>query len=110
VVWLDAEGDGRGLIVGHDDQKDEQAACRCDCSSKTPGDPCLELAGRPGAGQQPHDEAEVVASHVDQVALVQVLPAAQPGATQAADVEDEGEAALDLFGAQFSTIPSFFSQ
>src|SRR3712207_7198045 len=51
----------------------------------------LELAGRPGAGQQPHDEAEVVAGDVDQVALVQVLPAAQPGPAHAAAVEDQRE-------------------
>ena len=38
---------------------------------------------------------------LDQVALLDVPGTAQPGAAQAADVEDEGEAALDLLGAQF---------
>ena len=44
---------------------------------------------------------QVVGRDLDQVALLDVLNAAQPSAAQAADVEDEGEAALDLFGAQF---------
>src|SRR3712207_5447998 len=44
---------------------------------------------------QPHDQAEVVAGDVDQVALVQALPAAQPRPAHAAAVEDQREAALD---------------
>ena len=41
---------------------------------------------------------------LDQVALFDVPGTAQPGAAQAADVEDEGEAALDLFGAQLESL------
>ena len=37
---------------------------------------------------------------MDEVALLDVLPAAQPGAAQAAPIEDQREAALDLLGAQ----------
>ena len=37
---------------------------------------------------------------MDQIALLDVLPATQMGSAQAATVEDEGEAALDLLGAQ----------
>ena len=49
-------------------------------------------------------QPQVVGRDLDQVALFDVLNAAQPGAAQAADVEDEGEAALDLFGAQFESL------
>ena len=49
--------------------------------------------------------AEAVTDHQpqvvgrDQIALLDVPGAAQPGAAQAADVEDEGEATLNLFSA-----------
>ena len=36
---------------------------------------------------------------MDQVALVEVFPSAQPGAAQAAAIEDMGEGALDQFAA-----------
>ena len=45
-------------------------------------------------------QPRVVGGDLDQVALLDVLNAAQPGAAQAADVEDEGEAALDLLRPQ----------
>ena len=41
---------------------------------------------------------------LDQVALLDVPGTAQPGAAQAADVEDEGEAALDLLRPQFESL------
>jgi hypothetical protein len=37
VVWLDAEGDGRGLIASDDDQEDEQATSWRGDSSKRGG-------------------------------------------------------------------------
>jgi hypothetical protein len=48
VVWLDAEGDGCGLIAGHDDQEDEQAASWRDGSGKERR-PC---AGTRGASRR----------------------------------------------------------
>src|SRR3712207_8385008 len=44
-------------------------------------------------------------SDVDQVALLQVLPAAQPGPAHAAAVENEREAPLDDLGAQLERHP-----
>jgi hypothetical protein len=41
-----------------------------------------------------------VGRDLDQVALFDVPGTAQPGAAQTADVEDEGEAALDLLRPQ----------
>jgi hypothetical protein len=58
-----------------------------------------ELPRRPGTGQQLHDQAEIVTSDVDQIALVQVLPTAQPSPARATAVEDQREAPLDDFGA-----------
>jgi hypothetical protein len=45
-----------------------------------------------------------VGGDLDQVALFDVLNAAQPGAAQAADVEDEGEAALDFLRPQLESL------
>ena len=59
-----------------------------------------ELPWGAGTDQEPHDQAEIVAGDVDQIALVQVLAAAQPGPAHAAAVEGEGEAALDQLGPQ----------
>ena len=58
----------------------------------------------------PDHQPQVVGRDLDQVALFNVPGAAQPGAAQAADVEDEGEAALDLFGAQFESLAGLFSR
>jgi hypothetical protein len=41
---------------------------------------------------------QVVGLDLDQVALLHVLNTLQLGATQAANVEDDGEAALDIGG------------
>jgi hypothetical protein len=60
--------------------------------------------------REPCDQAEVVAGDVDQVALVQVLPAAQPGPAHAAAVENEGEAPLDHLGAQLERHPGHAGQ
>jgi hypothetical protein len=49
-------------------------------------------------------QPQVVGGDLDQVAFFDVLNAAQPGAAQAADVEDEGEAALDFLRPQFESL------
>ena len=58
MVWLDAEGDGRGLIADHDDQENEWAASWRDRDGEMGGDLGPELPRGAGAGQQPHDEAQ----------------------------------------------------
>ena len=52
----------------------------------------------------PDHQPQVVGRDLDQVALFDVPGTAQPGAAQAADVEDEGEAALDLLRPQFESL------
>jgi hypothetical protein len=52
----------------------------------------------------PDHQPQVVGGDLDQVALFDVLNAAQPGAAQAADVEDEGETALDLLRPQLESL------
>ncbi len=68
------------------------------------------LARGSGAETVPDHQPQVVGRDLDQVALLDVPGTAQPGAAQAADVEDEGEAALDLFGAQFESLAGLFSR
>ena len=57
------------------------------------------LARGSGAEAVPDHQPQVVGRDLDQIALLDVPGAAQPGAAQAADVEDEGEATLNLFSA-----------
>ena len=49
-------------------------------------------------------QPQVVDRDLDQVALLNIPGAAQPGAAQAADVEDEGEAALDFLRPQLESL------
>ena len=49
-------------------------------------------------------QPQVVSRDLDQIALLDVPGTAQPGAAQAADVEDEGEAALDLLRPQAESL------
>ena len=52
-----------------------------------------------GADQQAHQDAEVVAGDVDQVAFVDVLTSSQPSPTQAAALQVVGEGSLDDLGS-----------
>ena len=53
------------------------------------------LPRRAGAEQGAHQNAEIVAGVMDEIALVNVLAAAQPCPAHAAPFEDVSEAALD---------------
>src|SRR3954451_1655065 len=50
-----------------------------------------------GPDQQPHQDPEIMASDVDQVALVDIFTSAQPGPAHAASIEIMGEGPLDDF-------------
>ena len=52
----------------------------------------MELTGGPGTGQQAHDQPQIEAGDMDQIAFMEVFAAAQPGAAHAATIEDLGEA------------------
>ena len=58
----------------------------------------------------PDHQPQVVGRDLDQVALFDVPGTAQPGAAQAADVEDEGEAALDLLRPQLEGVVGLLSR
>ena len=64
----------------------------------------MELPGRPCPGQQPHDQSQVVSSNVDEVALLHVLPPAQPNLSHAAAIEDQRKPALHQFSAQLERL------
>ena len=51
------------------------------------------------------DQSQVVRGDLDQVALLHILHAAQPGPAQAADVQDHGEAAFHLLRPQLERLP-----
>ena len=93
------------MIAAGNEHYDEQAGVIRGDSKKPSGIPWAEAARRPGSRQQPHDQSQVVASYVDQVALLHVLPAAQPYPAHAATIKDQGEAALHPFGTQFEGLP-----
>src|SRR5918998_348634 len=50
-----------------------------------------------GPNQQAHEQPEIVPGDMDQVALVDVLPAPQPRPPQTTPVQDVSEGALDEF-------------
>ncbi len=52
----------------------------------------------------------IVPGDVDQVALVHVLPAAQPSPSHAATVQDQRKAALHPFGAELERLPGHFGE
>ena len=70
---------------------------REDGSEAASGAHVSRLSRRSGPDQQPHQDAEIVASDVDQVALVNIVAPAQPGPAHAAAVEVMGEGSLDDF-------------
>src|SRR3954467_15774861 len=50
-----------------------------------------------GPDEQAHEQPEIVPSNVDQIALVDILPAPQPRPAQATPVQDGSKRALDPF-------------
>ena len=68
------------------------------------------MARGSGAETVPDHQPQVVGRDLDQVALFDVPGTAQPGAAQAADVEDEGEAALDFLRPQLESLAGLLSR
>src|SRR5688572_5769248 len=58
-----------------------------------------------GTDQKAQEQPEIVASDMHEIALAQVLAAAQPGAAHAAAVEEQGKAALDQLGPELERFP-----
>ena len=86
-------------VLGQQDDENDEAGGGIDQPEEeaTPGG---ELLGRAGAESQPHHQPQIEAGDVDQVALLDVCPAAQVGPPETATIEGVREAALDPFGAQ----------
>ena len=59
--------------------------------------PCHGLFRGSGPDQQAHQQPEIVPSDMDQVALVDILPAPQPRPAQTTAVQDVSEGAFDQF-------------
>ena len=62
---------------------------------KTKAFPGGRFPGRAGAEQSAHQDAEIVAGDMDEIALVDVLAAAQPCPAHATPFQDVSETALD---------------
>ena len=78
----------------------EKCSVRQDNTEQIGGNPAHGARAGPGSGEQAHDQPEIVTCDVDQIALVDVRAAAQPGASHATTIEDQSEAALHPFGLQ----------
>src|SRR3954451_20579399 len=89
--WYDAVGDenhenGRvsGTIRGREQDKNVPA-------------PCDGLFRGSGPDQQAHEQPEIVPGDVDQIALMDVLPAPQPRPAHPPPVQDVSKGALNEF-------------
>jgi hypothetical protein len=65
---------------------------------------------QPSAGQQAHEQPQVVPGDVDQVSLVDVLGAAQLSPSHAAAIQDQCKAALHQFGPELECLPGHLGQ
>ena len=95
----DQDGAVGVVVPERDDDEDERIVRRQDDGES-------HISGGRGlargavAGQEAHDQPNVVAGDVQEVAFLDVRPAAQPGSAHAATIEDQGEAALAELGAE----------
>src|ERR1043166_3534847 len=86
-LWLAADDEHRGFGAGGDGEDDERGTAGGREDEQVRRDAGHELPRGAGPDQEAHDQPEVVAGDVHEVALLQVLPPAQPGAAHAAPVE-----------------------
>ena len=101
-AFKEDDGDKSGLIgfLGdHDEQSNANWRHEPDYSAIS----CRHgLPWGAGTDQLAYQEGEVVTGNVEQVALVQALATAQPGAAHANAIEIVGEGSLDQLGAQLA--------
>src|SRR5512134_3581776 len=104
-IWLEADGEHRGLVATDDHEKGDHGAIGG--REPQPARRCLgqERPRSTGTDQKTHDQPEVVAGDVEEVALAQVLPATQPGPAQATAIQDQGKAALAELGPELERLP-----
>ena len=97
------------MAAGVEDERYQQSGVVGMEVDRTATKPCGgRLGGRPrgsGAGQRAHQQRQVEAGDVDQVALGDVVAPAQPGSSHAAAVEDVSEGAFAQFGAELEGGP-----
>src|SRR5919199_195876 len=91
-VWRGAGGD-----ENHDKDLVSTSSVGREPKNKTPA-PCGGFLRSSGPDQQTHEQAEIVTGDMDQVTLVDVLPASQPRAAHSAPVQHVSEGALDDLG------------
>src|SRR5919206_3959344 len=87
--WRGAVGD-----ENHDQGRVSDPNAGPEHDNKTPAARGGFLRGS-GPDQQPHQQAEIVTGDMDQVALVNILPAPQPRAAHPAPVQDVSKRALN---------------
>jgi hypothetical protein len=70
-------------VLGGERNDGEKRSSRQDDVEHLGATPCMEFARGSCAGEQAHDQPNIVTCDVDQIALVDVRAAAQPGASHA---------------------------
>ena len=85
--------------VGHENQDESLCSGPFDTRKQDQNTPaaCHGLFRGAGPDQQAHQQPEIVPGDVDQIALVDVLPAPQPRPAHTAPVQDVSEGAFDEF-------------
>ncbi len=87
-LWFQADDEQHGFGAGGDGEDGKHSTVGDRESEQVRRATDQALPRGAGPDQQAHDQPEIVAGDVDKVALVQVLPPAQPGPTHAATIED----------------------
>src|SRR5689334_1630708 len=104
-LWLAADDEHRGFGTGGEGEDGERGTAGGREDEQVRRDAGHELSRGAGTDQEARDQAEVVAGDVHEVALLQVLPPAQPGPAHPAAVEGQREAPLDQLGPELERLP-----
>src|SRR4029453_13053573 len=89
--WYDAVGD-----ENHENGRVSGTICGREQDKNVPA-PCDGLFRGSGPDQPAHEQPEIMPGDMDQIALVDVLPAPQPRPAQATPVQDVRKGALNEF-------------
>ena len=93
------------MVAADSRQHHQDRAIGQENEQNKPFSSCDGLFRGAGADQEAHQQSEIVAGDVEEIALVNVITASQPGPAHAAAIEGEREAALDDLGPELEGLP-----
>src|SRR4051794_29995603 len=93
-IWLKADGERCKPIRAQHDEQQSKGAVGGGNDAKPDRNARLRAPRGPSTGQQAHHQPEVVPGDMDQVSLVDVLPAAQPKPSHAAAIRVQRKPSL----------------